>query len=183
MKRGDNVSVSEGSLVLKLRSEKAFTLIELLVVIAIIGVLVALLLPAVQNARETARRMACSSNLKQISLSAINYESLHRRLPIGFLGPWDANGNGMNDTAEAPSTWQWDFANIGMLPVLLSFLEETGTQDKLNPLLLRQHSRKYPGQTYKGHWASGQINKGSSIYSAECFPLPFSTPSTSYQPH
>ena len=172
MKRGDNVSVSEGSLVLKLRSEKAFTLIELLVVIAIIGVLVALLLPAVQNARETARRMACSSNLKQISLSAINYESLHRRLPIGFLGPWDANGNGMNDTAEAPSTWQWDFANIGMLPVLLSFLEETGTQDKLNPLLLRQHSRKYPGQTYKGHWASGKSTKEAAFTQPSVFLCP-----------
>ena len=147
----------------KLRDEKAFTLIELLVVIAIIGVLVALLLPAVQTARETARRMACSSNLKQISLSAINYESLHNRLPIGFLGPWDANGNGMNDTAEAPSTWQWDFANIGMLPVLLSFLEETGTQDRINPLLLRQHSRKYPGQTYKGHWASGKSTKEAAF--------------------
>lgn len=179
MKRGDNVSVSEGSLVLKLRSEKAFTLIELLVVIAIIGVLVALLLPAVQNARETARRMACSSNLKQISLSAINYESLHRRLPIGFLGPWDANGNGMNDTAEAPSTWQWDFANIGMLPVLLSFLEETGTQDKLNPLLLRQHSRKYPGQTYKGHWASGKSTKEAAFTQ----PSVFLCPSALLPPH
>ena len=163
----------------KPRDEKAFTLIELLVVIAIIGVLVALLLPAVQNARETARRMACSSNLKQISLSAINYESLHRRLPIGFLGPWDANGNGMNDTAEAPSTWQWDFANIGMLPVLLSFLEETATQDKLNPLLLRQHSRKYPGQTYKGHWASGKSTKEAAFTQ----PSVFLCPSALLPPH
>lgn len=166
------MSSSEESLVRKLRVEKAFTLIELLVVIAIIGVLVALLLPAVQNARETARRMACSSNLKQISLSALNYESLHGRLPIGFLGPWDANGNGMNDTAEAPSTWQWDFANIGMLPVLLSFLEETGTQDRLNPLLLRQHSRKYPGQTYKGHWASGKSTKEAAFTQPSVFLCP-----------
>ena len=166
------MSSLEESLVRKLRVEKAFTLIELLVVIAIIGVLVALLLPAVQNARETARRMACSSNLKQISLSALNYESLHGRLPIGFLGPWDANGNGMNDTAEAPSTWQWDFANIGMFPVLLSFLEETGTQDRLNPLLLRQHSRKYPGQTYKGHWASGKSTKEAAFTQPSVFLCP-----------
>ena len=166
------MSSSEESFVRKLRVEKAFTLIELLVVIAIIGVLVALLLPAVQNARETARRMACSSNLKQISLSALNYESLHGRLPIGFLGPWDTNGNGMNDTAEAPSTWQWDFANIGMFPVLLSFLEETGTQDRLNPLLLRQHSRKYPGQTYKGHWASGKSTKEAAFTQPSVFLCP-----------
>ena len=166
------MSSSEESFVRKLRVEKAFTLIELLVVIAIIGVLVALLLPAVQNARETARRMACSSNLKQISLSALNYESRHGRLPIGFLGPWDANGNGMNDTAEAPSTWQWDFANIGMFPVLLSFLEETGTQDRLNPLLLRQHSRKYPGQTYKGHWASGKSTKEAAFTQPSVFLCP-----------
>ncbi len=145
------------------RNTKAFTLIELLVVIAIIGVLVALLLPAVQSARGAARRMACSNNLKQISVAAINYESLHRKLPIGFLGPWDANGNGMNDIAEAPATWKWDFANIGMLPLLLSFLEETAVQDKLNPLLLRQHSRKYPGQTYKGHWASGKSTKEAAF--------------------
>ena len=179
MKCSDNGSVSEGSLVLKLRIEKAFTLLELLVVIAIIGVLVALLLPAVQNARETARRMTCSSHLKQIALAALNYDSLHRRLPIGFLGPWDANGNGMNDTAEAPSSWQWDFANIGMLPVLLSFLEETGTQDRLNPLLLRQHSRKYPGQTYKGHWASGKSTKEAAFTQ----PSVFLCPSALLPPH
>ena len=154
------------------RKAKAFTLIELLVVIAIIGVLVTLLLPAVQNAREAARPLACTSNLKQISLAALSYESLHRQLPIGFLGPWDANGNGMNDTAEAPSTWQWDFANIGMLPVLLSFLEETGTQARLDPLLLRQHSRKYSGQTYKGHWTAGQSTKQAAFTQPSIFLCP-----------
>ena len=68
---------------MRYKDNKGFTLVELLVVIAIIGILVALLLPAIQSAREAARRITCTNNLKQIGIAMYNYHSAMKTFPAG----------------------------------------------------------------------------------------------------
>lgn len=96
---------------IRLAAVRGFTLVELLVVIAIIGVLVALLLPAVQAAREAARRSSCMNNVRQISLGALNYESARRELPKGT--------NNAIGQSRGGNTWYDDYTwFVFVLPYL-----------------------------------------------------------------
>ncbi|PHR85898.1 MAG: prepilin-type cleavage/methylation domain-containing protein [Blastopirellula sp.] len=115
----------------KLKSYHGFTLVELLVVIAIIGILIALLLPAVQQAREAARRMQCTNNLKQLGIALHNYHSNHLKFPSGYISYATSNGSGPSGAAIDSLTW--DAApGWGWQALLLPFMEQTALADSLD---------------------------------------------------
>ncbi|MDX1944840.1 MAG: DUF1559 domain-containing protein [Pirellulaceae bacterium] len=111
---------------------RAFTLVELLVVIAIIGMLVALLLPAVQSAREAGRRSACANNLRQQGLALQNYHDTLHVFPPAYVANTRAS-NRDPATYDGPPGWAW-----GML--LLPFMEQGNLREQFNVNLPCQHA-------------------------------------------
>lgn len=101
-------------------ARRGFTLVELLVTLAIIALLVALLLPAVQSIRESARRTQCQSNLKQLSLAAHNFEAAHGKFPSGGWGYQWQGYSDISSLAGQPGSWTFS---------LLPFLEQTAVYE------------------------------------------------------
>lgn len=101
---------------------KGFTLVELLVVIAIIGILIALLLPAVQAAREAARRTQCTNNLKQLALAMQNYHDVYTRFPARQAGSGDQNSSSSNTHRGRLSGW------VAVAP----YIEQQSLYDQIN---------------------------------------------------
>jgi prepilin-type N-terminal cleavage/methylation domain-containing protein len=105
-------------------SQPGFTLIELLVVIAIIGILIALLLPAIQSAREAARRSQCSNNLKQMGIALHNFHDAYKKFPTG--------GEGTDFKANPPQTI-FDTKDLhSVFTYILPFVEQKDIFDQIN---------------------------------------------------
>lgn len=112
-------------------SHRGFTLVELLVVIAIIGILVALLLPAIQAAREAARRSKCLNNLKQLGVAMHNYHDTHQVFPPGGFGStiWSQPANSGNaDTGVS-------IARAGWMQVILPYIEQGALHAQFIPYM------------------------------------------------
>ena len=111
------------------KSKNGFTLVELLVVIAIIGILIGMLLPAVQSVREAARRVQCQNNLKQIGLATLNYESAHSRFPPGSISRSEETfvlHSAPTPTSEAIGS------QISALVFILPFMEQNNLNGFVN---------------------------------------------------
>jgi prepilin-type N-terminal cleavage/methylation domain-containing protein/prepilin-type processing-associated H-X9-DG protein len=117
-----------------IRRARGFTLVELLVVIAIIGILVSLLLPAVQSAREASRRASCSNNIKQISLALQNYADTLRSYPPGWIATPDPSDSTGVLSTKNQEEWGWSV-------MILPYMEQTALHDRLGVTKARLYQR------------------------------------------
>ncbi|UUO04397.1 DUF1559 domain-containing protein [Blastopirellula sp. J2-11] len=161
------------------RRTRGFTLVELLVVIAIIGVLIALLLPAVQQAREAARRMSCTNNLKQLALSMHNYHDTLQSFPPAAL----ASANVVAGNAPVQPGHEW-FSGykvlyegmIGWPAFVLPYVEQSALHDQIDFNRVAYAEHWWDQWYYSAEWtASGDpANKLPSELVPESFQCPSS---------
>lgn len=127
------------------KRKTGFTLVELLVVIAIIGVLIALLLPAVQAAREAARRTQCTNNLKQIGLAAHNYHDTNRNLPAGH---YDFDTTHSGNEME----WGWTVMLFPFMELNNEFQALSPTKSRLGDQIALVNATTHTGSTDPSAW-------------------------------
>src|SRR3954447_2995847 len=145
-------------------SRKAFTLVELLVVIAIIGILVALLLPAIQAAREAARRSQCVNKMKQLSLAVLNYESARKTLPYGntpnYTAAWKTGACAGNAGSAVSSNL---LAHHTLFSYILPYIEEQAVYDQIDFTKNWDDNNKN---------SKGTINRTATVKDIEAFLCP-----------
>lgn len=113
----------------KLQNRSGFTLVELLVVIAIIGILIAMLLPAVQQVREAARRASCLNNLRQLGIACHNFESAYQKFPSGYT---QDRINAAGDIWTSGSTAGYNFQGHSVYYFILPFMEQNNLYDSMD---------------------------------------------------
>src|SRR3989454_605598 len=149
------------------RFRRGFTLVELLVVIAIIGVLVALLLPAVQAAREAARRMQCSNHLKQIGLALQNYHDVFGALPYGARARFVLTAAALPQ-AQASLQMSGPSWYVGLLP----FCEQKPLSDQIEQFSLGTGANLLATQKQVGFVANACNNQKIQWMLCPSSPLP-----------
>ena len=167
----------------RLRGRGGFTLVELLVVIAIIGILVALLLPAVQAAREAARRMSCGNNLKQVALAIHNYHDTYKTFPTIRAGQLVRGGTqtgGPNQMSYPGCPGWFNSTAWSWRALILPFVEQQPLYDQINFNVVRDTTCYSAAPAWSGAKDPNQVRIPGYECPSEAWPLNGANAPTNY---